>query len=100
MFFIFFILFGGFFSFSDFFILMFFVLDGGYGWVIVLSVFFVFFISDGLTLSFGVFFIELLEVFKESKGVIFIIVFLFYGIFLLCGFIVSVIVIKLGCRKV
>jgi len=43
-------------------------LDGGWGWVVVVSSFLIHFIADGIVYTFGLFYHELLIYFGSSKG--------------------------------
>lgn len=42
--------------------------DGGYGWIVVISAFFIGFITDGLVFSFGILLVELLDQFHKGRA--------------------------------
>ncbi|XP_065565100.1 uncharacterized protein LOC136030216 isoform X2 [Artemia franciscana] len=75
-------------------------LDGGYGWIIVISSFFIHLIADGITFSFGVIFIELLDYFQESRGKTAWIASLFMSLPLFAGPVASSLTDRFGCKAV
>ncbi|XP_046582944.1 monocarboxylate transporter 12-like [Haliotis rubra] len=74
------------------------VLDGGWGWVVLVGCFTINFISDGCAYSFGVLYTELLDCFHESKSKTSWVGSLFFSVPLLCGPVSSVITDRVGCR--
>ncbi|XP_067672583.1 monocarboxylate transporter 12-like [Haliotis asinina] len=74
------------------------ILDGGWGWVVLVGCFTINFISDGCAYSFGVLYTELLDSFNESKSKTSWVGSLFFSVPLLCGPVSSVITERVGCR--
>uniref|UniRef100_A0A0N5BUB6 MFS domain-containing protein n=1 Tax=Strongyloides papillosus TaxID=174720 RepID=A0A0N5BUB6_STREA len=75
-------------------------LDGGYGWIIVISSFFIHFICDGISFSFGVMFPQLQSHFRASKFMASIPGSVFLSIPLLGGPLAAVITDVYDCRNV
>ena len=74
--------------------------DGGWGWVVTISVFFVYIILDGSVFTFGLIYVELLDYFNESGGKTAVIGALLYGFPLILAPIVCALVLHTGFRTV
>ena len=80
--------------------MIYFFVDGGWGWVVCFAGFMCNLILDGLCYTFGVMLDPLVDAFKADKSVIALVGSLMCGVYLMSGPIVGGLVNKFGCRPV
>ncbi|XP_013389633.1 monocarboxylate transporter 13-like isoform X2 [Lingula anatina] len=72
--------------------------DGGWSWVVMVSVAFTFFISNGYGYTFGVFYLPILETFEEGETMTSVVGSIYIGLSQLAGILASVLCDKINCR--